>query len=241
MADLFTPQFLISVFEIILINILLSGDNAVVIALACRNLPDKLRRKGILWGVLGAIILRIVLTFFAMSLLEYPWIKLVGAALLIWIGIKLIVGEEHVEHEVKASDRLFSAVWTILIADLVMSLDNVMAVTAAAKGDLPLIIFGLVISIPLVIFGSQIIMRLIERLPAPGAGGRRPARLHRRRPGDRRSGGGTLDRGVCPARGLARSDRRHRRCDRSRAVVGAPAPPGRVGCAGSCDAFAISP
>jgi YjbE family integral membrane protein len=173
MADLFAPQFLVSVFEIILINILLSGDNAVVIALACRNLPDKLRRKGILWGVLGAIILRIVLTFFAMSLLEYPWIKLVGAALLIWIGIKLIVGEEHVEHEVKASDRLFSAVWTILIADLVMSLDNVMAVTAAAKGDLPLIIFGLVISIPLVIFGSQIIMRLIERLPllVPAGGG----------------------------------------------------------------------
>jgi len=173
MADLFTAQFLISVLEIILINILLSGDNAVVIALACRNLPDKLRRKGILWGVLGAIVLRIILTFFAMSLLDYPWLKLIGAVLLIWIGIKLIVGEEHVEHEVKASDRLISAVWTILIADLVMSLDNVMAVTAAAKGDLALIIFGLVISIPLVIFGSQIIMRLIERLPllVPAGGG----------------------------------------------------------------------
>ncbi|MEP6998764.1 MAG: TerC family protein [Betaproteobacteria bacterium] len=173
MADLFTPQFLMSVLEIILINILLSGDNAVVIALACRNLPDKLRRKGILWGVLGAIVLRIVLTFFAMSLLAYPWIKLVGAVLLIWIGIKLIAGEEPAEHEVKASDRLFSAIWTILIADLVMSLDNVMAVTAAAKGDLPLIVFGLVISIPLVIFGSQIIMRLIERIPllVPAGGG----------------------------------------------------------------------
>ena len=173
MTDLFTAQFLISVLEIILINILLSGDNAVVIALACRNLPDKLRRKGILWGVLGAIVLRIILTFFAMSLLNYPWLKLIGAALLIWIGIKLIVGEEQVEHEVKASERLISAVWTILIADLVMSLDNVMAVTAAAKGDLALIIFGLVISIPLVIFGSQIIMRLIERLPllVPAGGG----------------------------------------------------------------------
>ncbi len=173
MADLFTAQFLISVLEIILINILLSGDNAVVIALACRNLPDGLRRRGILWGVLGAIILRIILTFFAMSLLDYPWLKLIGAVLLIWIGIKLIVGEEHVEHEVKASHRLVSAVWTILIADLVMSLDNVMAVTAAAKGDLALIIFGLVISIPLVIFGSQIIMRLIERLPllVPAGGG----------------------------------------------------------------------
>jgi len=173
MAELLTPQFLLSVLEIILINILLSGDNAVVIALACRNLPDKLRRRGILWGVLGAIILRVILTYFAMSLLNYPWLKLIGAVLLIWIGIKLIVGDENAEHEVKASNRLISAIWTILIADLVMSLDNVMAVTAAAKGDLPLIIFGLVISIPLVIFGSQIIMRLIERLPwlVPAGGG----------------------------------------------------------------------
>ncbi len=173
MAELLTPQFLISVLEIILINILLSGDNAVVIALACRNLPDKLRRQGILWGVLGAIVLRIILTYFAMSLLNYPWLKVIGAVLLIWIGIKLIVGDENAEHEVKASDQLISAIWTILIADLVMSLDNVMAVTAAAKGNLPLIIFGLVISIPLVIYGSQIIMRLIERMPllVPAGGG----------------------------------------------------------------------
>ena len=173
MAELFTPQFLFSVLEIILINILLSGDNAVVIALACRNLPAKLRRQGILWGVLGAIVLRIILTYFAMSLLNYPWLKLIGAVLLIWIGIKLIVGDENAEHEVKASDQLISAIWTILIADLVMSLDNVMAVTAAAKGNLPLIIFGLVISIPLVIYGSQIIMRLIERMPllVPAGGG----------------------------------------------------------------------
>ena len=173
MADLLTPQFLFSVLEIILINILLSGDNAVVIALACRNLPDKLRRQGILWGVLGAIVLRIILTYFAMSLLNYPWLKVIGAVLLIWIGIKLIVGDENAEHEVKASDQLISAIWTILIADLVMSLDNVMAVTAAAKGNLPLIVFGLVISIPLVIYGSQIIMRLIERMPllVPAGGG----------------------------------------------------------------------
>jgi YjbE family integral membrane protein len=173
MAELLTPQFLISVLEIILINILLSGDNAVVIALACRNLPDKLRRQGILWGVLGAIVLRVILTYFAMSLLNYPWLKLIGAVLLIWIGIKLIVGDENADHEVKASDQLVSAIWTILIADLVMSLDNVMAVTAAAKGNLPLIIFGLVISIPLVIYGSQIIMRLIERMPllVPAGGG----------------------------------------------------------------------
>lgn len=171
--DIGTPQFWFAALEIVVINILLSGDNAVVIALACRNLPDKLRRQGILWGVLGAIVLRIILTYFAMSLLNYPWLKVIGAVLLIWIGIKLIVGDENAEHEVKASDQLISAIWTILIADLVMSLDNVMAVTAAAKGNLPLIIFGLVISIPLVIYGSQIIMRLIERMPllVPAGGG----------------------------------------------------------------------
>ena len=173
MAELGTPQFWVAVSEIILINILLSGDNAFVIALACRNLPDKLRRQGVLWGVLGAVVLRIVLTFFAMTLLAYPWIKLVGAVLLVWIGIRLIVGEEHAEHQVRASERLMSAVWTILLADLVMSLDNVMAVTAVAKGSLTLIVFGLAISIPLVVFGSQIIMRLIERFPllVPGGGG----------------------------------------------------------------------
>ena len=119
------------------------------------------------------IILRNAVKFFALNLLNYPRLKLIFAVLLIIIGIKLIAYEEHDEHEFKAIDRLLNAFWTILIADLVMSLDNVMAVTAAAKGDLPLIVFGLVISIPLVIFGSQIIMRLIERIPllVPAGGG----------------------------------------------------------------------
>jgi YjbE family integral membrane protein len=165
MAELATPQFWIAVVEIIAVNILLSGDNAVVIALACRNLTQRQRRLGIVWGVLGAIVLRIVLTFFAMSLLVYPWLRLVGAALLIWIGIKLIAEDDGGEHKVKASDRLLTAVGTIIVADLVMSLDNVVAVAAAAKGNGPLIVFGLVISIPIVIVGSQIIMRLIERFP----------------------------------------------------------------------------
>jgi YjbE family integral membrane protein len=165
MAELTTPQFWVAVVEIIAVNILLSGDNAVVIALACRNLAQRQRVQGILWGVLGAILLRIVLTFFAMSLLVYPWIRLVGAALLIWIGIKLIAEDDGAEHKIKASDRLLTAVGTIIVADLVMSLDNVVAVAAAAKGDVPLLIFGLVISIPIVIVGSQIIMRLIERFP----------------------------------------------------------------------------
>ena len=165
MADLFTPQFLISVLEIILINILLSGDNAVVIALACRNLTRRQRRRGMFWGVLGAIVLRIVLTFFAMSLLANPYLKLIGGALLLWIGVKLIAEEEGGDHDVKASDRLFAAVWTIIVADLVMSLDNVMGVAAAAKGNRPLIVFGLIVSIPIVVLGSQVIMRLIARFP----------------------------------------------------------------------------
>jgi YjbE family integral membrane protein len=165
MAELATPQFWFAVVEIIFVNILLSGDNAVVIALACRNLGQRQRRLGIFWGVLGAIVLRIVLTFFAMNLLAYPWLRLIGGALLLWIGVKLIAQDDGGEHKVKASDRLLTAVWTIIIADLVMSLDNVVAVAAAAKGDGPLIVFGLIISIPIVVVGSQIFMRLIARYP----------------------------------------------------------------------------
>ncbi len=164
MAEWTTPQFWIAALQIIIVNILLSGDNAVVIALACRNLSRRQRRHGIFWGVLGAIVLRIVLTFFAMSLLVNPYLKLVGGALLVWIGIKLIA-EEDTEHNVKASDRLLAAIWTIIVADLVMSLDNVMGVAAAAKGSVPLIVFGLIVSIPIVVIGSQIIMRIIERFP----------------------------------------------------------------------------
>ena len=165
MPELMTPQFWIAVVEIIVVNILLSGDNAVVIALACRNLSPRHKRHGIFWGVLGAIVLRIVLTFFAMSLLVYPWLRLVGGALLVWIGIKLIAEDDSGEHQVKASDRLLTAVGTIIVADLVMSLDNVVGVAAAAKGNGLLIVFGLVTSIPIVIVGSQIIMRLIGRFP----------------------------------------------------------------------------
>jgi len=165
MAELLTLPFWVAVVEIIAVNILLSGDNAVVIALACRNLSARQRRVGIFWGVLGAIVLRIVLTFFAMGLLVYPWIRLIGGALLVWIGIKLIAQEDEGEHKVEASDRMLTAVWTIIVADLVMSLDNVVAVAAAAKGSLVLLIFGLVISIPIVVIGSQIIMALIGRFP----------------------------------------------------------------------------
>src|SRR5438552_11189173 len=124
MVELATPQFWFAVVEIIFVNILLSGDNAVVIALACRNLSQRQRRYGIFWGVLGAIGLRILLTFFAMSLLVSAWLRLVGAALLLWIGVRLVAEDDSGEHRVMASDRLLIAVGTIIVADLVMSLDN---------------------------------------------------------------------------------------------------------------------
>ena len=161
-----SAQFWVDVFKIIMIDLLLSGDNAVVIALACRNLPLEQRKKGIMFGVLGAIILRIVLTFFAVNLLSLPYLKLVGALLLIWIGIKLILPEdEHNEDSIKADTRLFGAVKTIIIADLVMSLDNVLGVAAAAKGNVSLLVFGLLISIPLIAWSSQLVLKLIDRFP----------------------------------------------------------------------------
>ena len=163
--EFLSPPFWVAAFQIIVINILLSGDNAVVIALACRNLPPAQRRWGIIWGAVGAIVLRIVLTFFAVQLLELPYLKTIGGVLLLWIGVKLIAEDEGDGPEIKASDRLFAAVKTVIVADLVMSIDNVLAVAAAAKGSLVLLIFGLVVSIPLVIVGAQLIMKLIERLP----------------------------------------------------------------------------
>jgi YjbE family integral membrane protein len=141
----------------------LSGDNAVVIALACRNLPPTRRRLGIFWGVVGTVVLRVVLTSFAVQLLLLPYLRFGGAALLVWIGIRLIAEDDGEGHEIQASDRLVSAVKTVIVADLVMSIDNVIGVAGAAKGSLPLLVFGLVVSIPLVVVGSQIIMKLIER------------------------------------------------------------------------------
>lgn len=166
--DFGTAQFWLAALEIIVINVLLSGDNAVVIALACRNLPPHQRRWGVFWGAAGAIVLRIVLTIFAVSLLTLPYLKIVGGALLLWIGVNLIAEEDDGGDDgsaVQGSDRLLSAVRTVIVADLVMSIDNVLGVAAAAKGSILLLVFGLVVSIPLVIAGSQVIMRLIERFP----------------------------------------------------------------------------
>ena len=159
-----TPEFWIALVQIIMINIVLSGDNAVVIALACRSLPPQQQKKAIIAGSVGAIVLRIVLTFFAVYLLELPYLKLVGAAALLWIGIGLLKGEDE-EEELEGHSGLAAAIKTIIIADLVMSLDNVIAVAAAAKGSMTLLILGLAISIPLVVFGSKLMIKLMDRFP----------------------------------------------------------------------------
>jgi len=158
--------FWVSVAQIITIDILLGGDNAVVIALACRKLPVAQRNKGIAWGVLGAIGLRIVLIFFALQLLALPFLKVVGALLLLWIGVKLLQPEDDDGHgKIEGSTSLFGAIKTIVIADAVMSLDNVIAVAGAAKGDLGLVVFGIVISIPIIVWGSKFVLKLMDRFP----------------------------------------------------------------------------
>jgi YjbE family integral membrane protein len=159
-----SPEFWLALGQIILINIVLSGDNAVVIALASRSLPPLQQKRAILFGSVGAIVLRIILTFFAVFLLEQPYLKLVGAALLLYIGIGLLKDEED-EAELEGHSGLWQAIKTIIVADLVMSLDNVIGVAAAAKGNVPLLVIGLVISIPLIIFGSTVILKLMNRFP----------------------------------------------------------------------------
>ncbi|MCZ8074794.1 TerC family protein [Paucibacter sp. B51] len=172
MDTLTSPEFWLAVGQIIMIDILLGGDNAVVIALACRKLPDAQRTKGIIWGTAGAIVLRVVLIFFALTLLQVPYLKIVGAALLLWIGIKLLVPEDEDEHgNIQASDKLWAAVKTVIVADFVMSLDNVIAIAGAAQssgGDhqMPLVIFGLLVSIPIIVWGSQLVIKLMDRFPA---------------------------------------------------------------------------
>jgi YjbE family integral membrane protein len=159
-----SPEFWLALGQIILINIVLSGDNAVVIALASRSLPPLQQKRAIIFGSVGAIVLRIVLTFFAVFLLEQPYLKLIGAALLLWIGIGLLKEEEE-DAQIEGHSGLLQAIKTIVVADLVMSLDNVIGVAAAAKGNVPLLIIGLVISIPLIIFGSTVILKLMNRFP----------------------------------------------------------------------------
>jgi YjbE family integral membrane protein len=165
MEMLQSPEFWIGLLKIVWINIILSGDNAVVIALAARSLPPHQQRMAVLWGSGAAVIMRIGLTVVAVQLLALPYLQIVGGLLLLWIGVQLLGDEDEGEGEAKEHGSLLAAVRTILIADLVMSLDNVIAVAAAAKGSLTLLILGLAISIPLVIFGSTLMIKLMERFP----------------------------------------------------------------------------
>ena len=178
-VDVMTPAFWLAVGQIIWINILLSGDNAVVIALACRSLPPRQRFWGILLGAGAAVVLRIFFTIVIAQIMGIAFLKLVGGLLLLWIAVKLIVPtDEHGEDSVKAGDTLLRAVWLVTVADIVMSLDNVIAIaaaaeTAAARVDLAhaltiktiLIIFGLATSVPLIIAGSALLMALLNRFP----------------------------------------------------------------------------
>ena len=170
MEEFMTASFWLAVGQIIMIDILLGGDNAVVIALACRNLPDKLRTRGIIYGTAGAIILRVILIAFALALLAIPYLKIVGAVLLLWIGVKLLQPEAEDDHNISSSDKLWAAVKTVIIADLVMSVDNVLAIAGAAQGahqdhQLALVVFGLLVSIPIIVAGSQLVLKLMARFP----------------------------------------------------------------------------
>ncbi|MBL8518520.1 MAG: TerC family protein [Betaproteobacteria bacterium] len=160
------PAFWVALLQIIGIDIVLAGDNAVVIALAARSLPAEQQRKAIIYGAAAAIVIRVILTSFAAALLTVPWVNIVGAALLLWIGVKLLNhGDEDEGENIKPADNLMGAIKTIVVADVVMSLDNVIGVAGAAKGSLVLLVLGLLISIPLVIFSSQIILKVMARWP----------------------------------------------------------------------------
>ncbi|WP_244814331.1 TerC family protein [Caballeronia sp. Lep1P3] len=170
MLDFFSTLHWSAVVQIIVIDILLGGDNAVVIALACRDLPATQRTRGIVFGTLGAILLRVVLIAFAVFLLDVPFLKFLGGLLLLWIGVKLMQPGQDA-HEISSSDKLWAAVKTIIVADAVMSLDNVIAIAGAAEAADPrhrltLVVFGLLVSIPLIVWGSTLVLKLLDRFPA---------------------------------------------------------------------------
>ena len=170
MLEFFQTLSWAAVFQIIMIDILLGGDNAVVIALACRNLQPKQRMQGILWGTAGAIILRVVLIAFALTLLAIPFLKVVGGLLLLWIGVKLLIPEDDGHGKIQGGASIWAAVKTIIVADFVMSLDNVIAIAGAAQGahadhQIGLVIFGLIVSVPIIVWGSTLVLKLIDRFP----------------------------------------------------------------------------
>jgi YjbE family integral membrane protein len=171
MLEFFQHLNWLVVGQIILIDILLGGDNAIVIALACRHLPPHLRMKGIIGGALGAIVLRVILIAFAVTLLSVPYLKIIGGFLLIWIGMKLLLDEGDDDEEIDGGTRLMTAIKTVIVADLVMSIDNVIAVAAAAEQahadhKMILVAFGIMVSIPVVIWGSSIILKIMHKVPA---------------------------------------------------------------------------
>lgn len=171
MIEFLTTMSWAAVLQIIAIDILLGGDNAVVIALACRNLPPGQRTKGILWGTAGAIVLRVILVVFAVTMLQIPYLKIVGGVLLLWIGVKLLAPDGDDHHEsIDGAGNLLSAIRTIIVADLVMSVDNVIAIAGAAhqadpEHQIGLVVFGLLVSIPIIVWGSQLVLRMIDRYP----------------------------------------------------------------------------
>jgi len=162
---LLTTEFWAALGSIILANVLLSGDNAVVIAMAARGLPVRQQKRAIVFGSGAAIVMRIVLTLIAVKMLGLPWLKLVGGLALLWIGAKLMSDEEEQQDHEAEPIGIGAAVRTILLADLVMSLDNVLAVAAAAQGNTLLLVVGLAISIPLIVFGSTLILKVMDRFP----------------------------------------------------------------------------
>ncbi|MED1722232.1 TerC family protein [Brevibacillus parabrevis] len=157
-------ELLLSLLQIIIVNLVLSGDNAVVIALACRNLRPEVQKKAVFWGGFGAIGLRIILTFIAIWLLQIPFVQVLGGLLLIVIAVKLLKGEEEDAH-IGSGSNMMEALKTIIFADLIMSLDNVIAVAGAANGNMLLVVIGLAVSIPLIVWGSQLLMKLMNRFP----------------------------------------------------------------------------
>ena len=164
----YSPEFS-SILQIIAIDIVLGGDNAIVIALACKNLPEKQRKLGIFYGALGAIVLRVLMVFFATYLLSIYGLKIIGGILLIWIGFKLCIDHQNINEktniQVQQDNKLLNAIKTIIIADFIMSLDNSLAIAAAADGNIYIVVFGLLLSIPIIIWGSKIILKIIDKFP----------------------------------------------------------------------------
>ncbi|SDT37173.1 integral membrane protein, YjbE family [Paenibacillaceae bacterium GAS479] len=158
-------EWLGPLLTIIFIDLMLAGDNAIVIALAARNLPKHQQKKAVIWGTFGAIAIRMVATLLVVYLLDVPWLHLAGGLLLVWIAYKLLVQEDSSHDNIKAGSTLGSAIWTIVIADAAMGIDNVLAVAGASHGNVWLVIIGLIISIPIVVWGSTLFIKLIEKFP----------------------------------------------------------------------------